>query len=120
MSFAVSTDPLHVAVSKSKGMTIDWSDGHVSRFTNEYLRDSCPCASCTGAHGTTPEKTSYSAPQANPFPMFRPKLKMNQIEEIGAYAVRIHWNDGHSSGIYSYSYLRSICPCPECAGLSPR
>jgi DUF971 family protein len=26
----------------------------------------------------------------------------------------IKWNDGHSTGIYSFDYLRSICPCPEC------
>jgi len=115
---AFSTDPLHLAISKSKGITIDWSDGHTSRFTCAQLRDACPCASCTGSHGTEPQKTNYSAstPQssADPFPMFKPALKMDSIEEVGAYAVRIHWNDGHDTGIYSFAYLRTICPCPEC------
>ena len=40
---------------------------------------------------------------------------MNDIEEVGAYAVRIHWNDGHNAGIYSFEHLRRICPCAECA-----
>lgn len=109
------TDPRHIAVSKSKGVTIDWEDGHQSLYSLEYLRDECPCASCTGAHGTEPQRTDYSAPQpANPFQMFKPKLKMLTVEEVGAYAFKIGWSDGHSTGIYSYDYLRRICPCDTC------
>jgi DUF971 family protein len=114
------TDPLHIAISKSRGVHIDWKDGHASEFPLEYLRDECPCASCTGAHGTEPQKTNYSAPAAdpaNPFQMFKPKVKMLSVEEVGSYAFRISWNDGHSTGIYSYEHLRRICPCPECATL---
>lgn len=116
---AVSSDPLHIAVSKSKGVSIDWSDGHKSQYSCELLRDECPCAGCTGAHGTVPERTNYSSAQqsdpSNPFPMFKPKIRMNDIEEVGSYAVRIHWNDGHNAGIYSFEHLRRICPCGECA-----
>lgn len=110
----ISTDPLHLAISKSKGITIDWSDGHVSRLSNELLRDECPCAGCTGSHGTPPERTNYSNPGADAFPMFKPKLRMDDIEEVGSYAIRIHWNDKHSAGIYSFAHLRAICPCEEC------
>lgn len=107
-----AADPEHIAISKSTGIKIDWRDGHHSEYALELLRDSCPCASCTGAHGTEPQKTSYSKPE--PFPMFKPRLKMNQVEAVGSYAVRIYWNDGHSSGIYSFQHLREICPCTEC------
>ena len=116
-SIPASTDPLHIAISKSKGIKIDWEDGHHSDYALEYLRDECPCASCTGAHGTTPEKSSYSQPQANPFQMYQAKLRMLNIEEVGSYALRINWSDGHSTGIYSYDYLRRICPCPDCKAL---
>lgn len=103
------TDPLHIAVSRSKGITIDWADGHTSRFTNEFLRDHCPCASCTGSHGTPPQRTSFTAPDpANPFPMFTPKPRIENIEEVGAYAIRIHWSDGHSAGLYSFEHLRKL------------
>lgn len=116
MTQPVSRDPLHLAISKSKGLSIDWSDGHVSRFSNETLRDECPCASCTGAHGTPPEKSSYSSPQAsNPFQLYQPKLKMLDVEEVGSYAIRVRWSDGHNAGIYSFDYLRSICPCETCS-----
>jgi DUF971 family protein len=39
---------------------------------------------------------------------------MLNIEEVGAYAIRIDWSDGHNTGIYSFDHLRSICPCAEC------
>lgn len=107
--------PQHIAISKSKGVKIDWSDGHRSEFTLAYLRDECPCATCTGAHGTEPQKTNHSAPAADPFPMFKPVLKMIGVEEVGHYAFRIDWSDGHNAGIYSYDRLREICPCSECA-----
>jgi DUF971 family protein len=107
-------EPEHIAISKSKGVKIDWRDGHRSEYTVAWLRDECPCASCTGAHGTEPQRTSYSAPPKDLFPMFKPALRMDRIEEVGHYAVRIYWNDGHSAGIYSFDHLRAICPCAEC------
>ncbi len=111
---ATKCEPEHIAISKSKGIKIDWTDGHHSEYSLGYLRDECPCASCTGAHGTEPQKSNYSGAQAEPFPMFKPALKMLSVEEVGSYAVRIHWNDGHNSGIYSWEHFRSICPCDQC------
>ena len=108
---STASSPLHIAVSKSRGVIIDWADGHKSEFTNAYLRDECPCASCTGAHGTEPQRTNYSqeAASASPFQMYKPKLRMESVEEVGSYAMRIYWNDGHNSGIYSFDHLRAIC-----------
>jgi DUF971 family protein len=98
----------HIAVSKSKGIEIDWKDGHHTSYALEYLRDNCPCAVCTGSHGTVPQKTNYSNP--SPFQMYKPALKMLACEPVGNYAIKINWNDGHSSGIYSFEYLRKIDP----------
>jgi DUF971 family protein len=106
----LSTDPEHIAISKSKGIKIDWKDGHHSDYGLTYLRDKCPCATCTGAHGTPPRQ-----PEANnPFQMYKPALKMLGVEPVGNYAIRINWSDGHNSGIYSYEHFRHICQCPEC------
>jgi DUF971 family protein len=107
-----AADPEHIAISKSTGIKIDWRDGHHSDYSLAYLRDECPCATCTGAHGTEPQKTSYSA--VNPFQMYKPALRMESVEPVGSYAVRIFWNDKHSSGIYSFDHLRKICPCEKC------
>ena len=105
--------PDHIAISKSNGIQIDWKDGHHSSYDVVYLRDSCPCAGCTGSHGTEPRKKSSEAPP-NPFQMFQPRMKMLSVEPVGNYALRISWNDGHSTGIYSWTHLRTICPCAAC------
>ena len=110
-----ATEPRSIAISKSKGIRIDWGDGHHSEYSLGYLRDECPCATCTGAHGTAPQKTNYSAPQpASPFQMYQPTLRMIRVEEVGSYAIQIQWSDGHGSGIYSFDHLRKICACPAC------
>jgi len=105
-----SAEADHLAISRSKGIRIDWKDGHHSDYGLAYLRDKCPCASCTGAHGTEPR-----APGAQgPFQLYKPVLKMVDVEPVGSYAVQIKWNDGHTTGIYAYDFLRSICPCAVC------
>jgi DUF971 family protein len=37
---------------------------------------------------------------------------------VGNYAIKIYWNDGHSSGIYSWDYLRNLCRCSACSTAS--
>jgi DUF971 family protein len=111
----ITAEPENIAISKSKGIKIDWKDGHHSDYPLGYLRDECPCATCTGAHGTEPQKSNYSGPP-NPFEMYKPKLKMLSAEAVGNYAVRIEWSDGHNTGIYSFDHLRKVCPCAECRG----
>src|SRR5258708_4132624 len=108
MMTQVTTDPEHIAVSKSKGIEIDWKDGHHSSYRVEYLRDWRPCATGRGAHGTEPRRKPSGAPAApeTPFQMFKPRERMVSIEPVGNYALRIVWVDGHGSGTYSFDHLR--------------
>jgi DUF971 family protein len=46
--------------------------------------------------------------------MFKPQAKPTTVEPVGKYAIRFHWNDGHELGIYSWQFLREVCPCAEC------
>lgn len=39
-------------------------------------------------------------------------IAADAIEPVGNYAIRIRFNDGHASGIFSWRYLREIAP-PE-------
>jgi DUF971 family protein len=111
----VTSEPEQVAISKSRGIKIDWKDGHHSEYGLRYLRDHCPCASCSGTHPADPAE----AAEPSPFQMFQPVLRIEAVEPAGSYALAIQWNDGHRSGIYSYEYLRAICPCDECAQENP-
>jgi DUF971 family protein len=113
-NISLSGDPEHIAISKSKGIQIDWKDGHHSSYGLEYLREECPCASCAGTHGTVPLKQQKLDAAINPFQMYKPTLKMTEVEAVGNYAIRISWSDGHNTGIYSYDHLRRICPCQQC------
>ncbi|MGA2327896.1 MAG: DUF971 domain-containing protein [Bryobacteraceae bacterium] len=103
----LALEPEHIAISRSSGIRIDWRDGHHSHYELKYLRDRCPCAGCSGAHGTPP-------PASNPFQLYQPALRIEAAEPVGNYALRLQWNDGHSSGIYSWEHFRLICPCEEC------
>jgi len=49
--------------------------------------------------------------------MFKPRPGARAAKVVGNYALQIDFTDGHTTGIYSYDYLRSICPCAECAKL---
>ena len=107
-----SVQPVPKAIKLAGGndtLRIEWSDGHVSAYPYRYLRDKCPCATCTDA-GHRPATPTSSLPLLGVKP-----LKPERAELVGRYAVQIHWNDQHSSGIYSFEYLRELCPCAECA-----
>ena len=119
-----------VHVSSGAGVDITWADGHASHYDFAYLREECPCAMCNderhekgaGAgkrHAI--EKRKSLARGAAPalssplLPMFKPKLTAKSAHAVGNYALQIDFNDGHATGIFSFDFLRTICPCEECA-----
>jgi DUF971 family protein len=105
-----------VHVTSGAGVDITWADGHASHFDFSYLRDQCPCATCSDERGKKEAFAAVAGPAASAvLPMFKPKPRAQAATSVGNYAVQITFSDGHSTGIYSYDYLRNICPCPECA-----
>jgi DUF971 family protein len=113
-----SADPKSVKVNLTTGTGVDieWKDGHVSHYSFPYLRDACPCALCDDERAKA-GRDPGQAPKANPgsLPMFKPAAKAIKAEAVGKYAIRFQWNDGHELGIYSWEFLRQVCPCEECA-----
>lgn len=104
-----------IHVSMGTGIDIAWADGHRSHFDFAYLRDECPCATCNDERA---KKEAFRAAAKTPsavLPMFKPKPRAQSATVVGNYAVQISFSDGHSTGIYSYDLLRTICPCAECA-----
>ena len=47
-------------------------------------------------------------------PMFKEAAKPLSAEGVGKYAIKFSWNDSHDLGIYSWEFLRKICPSEEC------
>jgi DUF971 family protein len=82
-------------------LQVTWNDGHVSCYPFEYLRGWCPCAACQGHSG----EHHYVSGQ---------NTELTKIAVVGRYALNLAWGDGHDTGIYSYRYLREICPCATC------
>jgi len=117
-----------VHVSTGAGVDITWADEHVSHFDFAYLREQCPCAMCNDerqkkeaglekeAQLKSQNPGAPAIPVSSPLlPMFKPKLTAQAAHAVGNYALQIDFNDGHSTGIYSFDYLRTVCPCPQCA-----
>jgi DUF971 family protein len=111
-----------VHVTSGAGVDIVWSDNHASHYDFVYLRDLCPCALCNDERskkeavaGAMGKPGATAVPLSSLLPMFKPKPRAQSAAAVGSYAVQISFNDGHSTGIYSFDYLRTICPCPDCA-----
>lgn len=81
----------------SKVMEVDWADGHTSRYSFERLRVECPCADCKGH---SPEQAKVITGKEG--------IGITNIEPVGNYAVKLYFEDGHNTGIYSWEYLRHL------------
>ena len=113
----VGNDPKSVLIhlTAGTGMEIEWKDGHLSVYTFAFLRNACPCALCEDERTKAGRKAGEAAKLApGALPMFKPAVKALSAEAVGKYALKFSWNDQHDLGIYSWFYLREVCPCAEC------
>ncbi len=111
---------VQVQVTTGQGMDIEWQDGHRSHYEFQYLRDACPCALCDDERSRLGRE--LGEPPASPpgaLPMYREPARPAHTEGVGKYAIRFTWNDGHEHGIYSWDFLRQVCPCAECRSAKP-
>ena len=91
-------DAVDLVVRRDQGLTVTFADGHVADFDLMRLRLSCPCATCR----TLRERGEEAWPRhGSPT-----RLQITDAELHGAWGVNITWNDGHSTGIYSFELLR--------------
>jgi ATP-binding protein involved in chromosome partitioning len=83
-----------------------WKDGHESIYTGHALRVGCRCAICIDEiSGNKRLREESISEDVHPL----------SIDPVGRYAIRFHWSDGHSTGIYTFEHLRELCSCPICA-----
>jgi DUF971 family protein len=87
---------------------ITWLDQHHSSYGFEFLRWECPCAICRGEGGVPGVLASTDR-------LTLQQTTLTDMGPVGNYAMSITWEDGHSTGIYSWDFLRRICTCSECS-----
>ncbi|HZV33375.1 MAG TPA: DUF971 domain-containing protein [Verrucomicrobiae bacterium] len=88
-------------------LAIKWEDGSESFVTLEKLRRHCPCAECKG------ETDIMGNVYKNPEKALDPRaFHLVRLASVGTYAVQPFWADGHSTGIYSFDYLRNVADAP--------
>lgn len=91
---APSTLRLH---RKTRVLEVAWPDGRRAELPCEYLRVFSPSAELRG-HGL-------------PEPMLiggKREVNIARIEPVGQYAVRLVFDDGHDSGLYSWDVLAEL------------
>lgn len=114
---AEATQPAKVRVNKTEGtgMEILWKDGHHSSWTFPWLRNACPCATCHEEREASGRIPGEPRPKSETLlPMYERPPRPTLVTPVGNYAISFTWNDGHSSGIYSWDFLRRHCTCDEC------
>ncbi|HTL58682.1 MAG TPA: DUF971 domain-containing protein [Candidatus Limnocylindrales bacterium] len=89
-------------------LAIKWDDDTESFISLENLRRACPCAECKGEMDVM--GNLYKGPERALTPA---AFQLQRITLVGTYAVQPVWADGHSSGLYSFDYLRRIAPPPQ-------
>lgn len=91
---------------RDDGVLIEWDPaGHEALYPARALRLACGCAVCTEEMTGRPllDPATVSA-----------DIRPLSLELVGTYGLRVHWSDGHGTGIYTFEQLRSVCPCERC------
>lgn len=88
---------------KNEKLILDWDGENSSEISLKYLREECPCANCKGEtillKTIRPPRIQYSNAK-----MF----EIKNLEPVGSYGLKVVWNDGHDTGIYSWDYLKTL------------
>lgn len=74
---------------------VSFADGRHYRLPHRILRGYCPCAGCQGHSGGIRFIDAGD-----------PELRT--IAQVGNYAFEFGWGDGHTTGIYTFTYLRRL------------
>ena len=95
--------PKQIKIIDKDKLSLTWNNDSLSIISLKYLRDECPCAGCKGEtilfRTYRPPKPSVLSPDM---------YKIKSIDVVGDYAIKIIWKDGHDTGIYSWTYLKTL------------
>lgn len=100
--------PQSIKLNKTEGyVEIVWDDERICRYPLSHLREACPCVECRGGH-------QYMGMEFAPDNLLELKPARSygivDLKPVGNYALQPFWDDGHATGIYTWEYLRHLCP----------
>lgn len=104
-----SLQPASIDLKKDRGLTVEWHDGSASYYSIAYLRKMSPSADMRQLREEMAKNPLAVLPDA---PAGEAVVAVD-AELVGNYAIRIRFSDGHSTGIYSWAYLREIDPANQ-------
>ncbi|MST01004.1 MAG: DUF971 domain-containing protein [Pedosphaera sp.] len=84
-------------------LAIKWDDGGESFVRLDTLRQHCPCAGCRGE--TDVMGVVHRGPDR---PFTAQSFQLVRLAHVGGYALQPVWADGHSTGLFSFDYLRHV------------
>jgi DUF971 family protein len=87
-------------------LALAFEDGEELYLPLDLLRRACPCAACQGepdALGRVLRPVQQIGPRG---------FELLKSEVIGGYAIQLFWADGHSTGLYTFDYLRRLAVLP--------
>ena len=85
---------------QEEGMYVLWQDGKQFLLAHKILRGNCNCASCVDEM-THVRHVGVEDVADN--------IKVEDILEIGNYAVGILFSDLHDTGIFPFKHKRTLC-----------
>ncbi len=95
----MSAFPTDIIYSKStRTLTVTYDDGAVITLPAEKLRVNSPSAEVQGHGGPATRQTING----------KEFVSILRMEPVGTYAVRLVFDDGHDSGLYTWTYLRDL------------
>ena len=90
--------PLEIRVRRaSRRLEVDFAGGETFSYAAEYLRVESPSAE---VQGHPPDERVWVPGKAD--------VGITSVEPIGHYAIRILFDDGHDTGIYTWDYLHQL------------
>ncbi len=89
--------PSQINLSKNKKVLTVTFDEIEYSMSSEYLRVYSPSAEVQG-HGPGQETLQLN----------KQDVEIEKLNPMGNYAISIHFSDGHTTGIYSWSYLHHL------------
>jgi len=81
-------------------LAVCWGDRQ-AEFPLAWLRGQCECAQCVN------EWTGQAILDPSTIPA---DIRIEKMELVGGYAVRIYWSDGHNTGLFTWKKLRALDP----------